>query len=85
MHRPHKRDEENSKVEQMAELEEIRELAKCIMEYSNVRMNELEDPFERYAFQLKAQWHQDIKIFSRRLVRGYQVLIDQLRCKHSSE
>jgi phage host-nuclease inhibitor protein Gam len=85
MHRPPKRNAKRSKVEQMTDAEEIRELAKVIAEYSNARSEELEEPFDHYAHQLKTRWHQDVKGFSSRLVKGYEALIEQLRAENPSE
>lgn len=85
MHRPHKRNAKRSKVEQMTDAEEIRELAKSIVEYSDAKSEELEEPFDRYAHQLQTQWHHNVKSFSNSLVKGYEALIEQLRSDNPSE
>lgn len=85
MSRPQKRNSKRSKTEQTTEAGEIRELAKCIIQHSNTTLETLDDPFDRYAHELKMRWHQDLKSFSSRLVKGYEVLVEQLSSENSSE
>jgi hypothetical protein len=82
MHRPQKRNSKRSKVEQITDANEIRELAKCIVQHSNAQFEEVEEPFDHYAHQLKARWHHDVKSFSSRLVKGYEALMEQLRSEN---
>lgn len=80
MSRPRKEGaSKRSKTEQMLNQEEIEELVKCIAEDLNVKSQEIEEPFERYAHQLRVRWHQDINTFSKRCLLGYEALLEQLR------
>lgn len=63
----------------MTDAEEIRELARSLAEESNVKFLEIDDPLACYAHQLKMHWQQDVKLFSSRLIKGYEVLLEQLR------
>lgn len=64
---------------------EIRELALSIIKDSCFVGSKIEDPFESYAHMLKISWQKDPKEFSKRLIRGYEVLLEQLRSRSSEE
>lgn len=85
MHRPQKRDSSKRlKTKQMSNQEEIEELTKCVAEDLNAKSQEIEEPFEHYAHQLRMRWHQDINTFCNRCMLGYEALLEQLRSKRLS-
>ena len=66
-------------IKQITDVEEIKQLALEIVEFAEMTSLEIEDPFEGYAHQLRMHWHEDIKIFNRNLIRGYEALLEELR------
>lgn len=64
---------------------EIKELALSIVEDSCSVGSKIEDPFESYAHMLKISWQKDPKEFNKRLIRGYEVLLEQLRLGSTPE
>lgn len=80
MDRPRKENpKKQSKMKQLANQKEIEQLAKCIVQALKSKFEEVEEPFECYAYQLRMRWHQDLKVFCDRFNRGYEVLLEQLR------
>jgi len=67
-----------SKVKFLMDIDEVKELAKAIVEVDKARLKELDDPLDFYAQEMKIRWHHDVKSFSKRLIEGYGVLLEQL-------
>lgn len=63
---------------------EMRELALSIVEDSCRVACEIEDPLESYAHMLKISWQKDSKEFNKRFIRGYEVLLEQVRLRNRS-
>lgn len=83
MGHPKKRNSsKQSKGKQLIDAEEIRELARSLVEESNAKFLEIEDPLVCYAHQLKMHWQQDVKLFSSRLIKGYEVLLEQINSEN---
>ena len=78
-HPPRKRQSAKlSKTQSISDSIEMRELAEPIIQEARAKLIELDDPFDCYAHQLKMRCYQDAKTLGSRLVKGYEVLLEQL-------
>lgn len=69
---------EEPKRKTIADIQEIKELIKAIVEESDRKFIEIDDPLDSYSLALKMHWFQDEKKFSQRLIRGYEALLEQI-------
>lgn len=54
--------------------EEIGNLAECLIEQTNQKGENVEDPMDEYAYELKKRLLGDAKTFRNRFIRGFLVL-----------
>jgi len=77
-----------SRIKSMEGVPEIKELVKSIVKANKAKLEEPEgkdEPLDCYTQEMKMRWHLDVKAFSKRLLQGYEVLLEQLSGGNASK
>lgn len=56
----------------------IEELVECIVDVFNKDVQQYDDPFDNYIHQLRMRFQSNPHLFRRRMLQGYEALMDTL-------
>ncbi|MFI0435189.1 MAG: hypothetical protein ACH350_05615 [Parachlamydiaceae bacterium] len=74
-------------MDQNKDVKEIKNFAKCVVEANQAKLKKLGEcgePLDCYAQEIKMRWHRDVRSFSKNLIDGYRVLLEQLGRENQS-
>lgn len=71
------------KINQILDIVMLADLANCTIEILESIPQDVEEPFERYAHQLRMRLYQESTLFCSRFIHGYESLLEQLQSGES--